>query len=164
MVGFNPGFAPARALRALLFEKGKDHDLALAEIQSAERASRGWADSWFRAHRAAAAGDWKAAENAYDEVLRSEREKSGLDLGSSLETRLGRGIARMEAGDYKGGVFDFITAHAMRPEALAPVLYLGRAYLLLGDIETAERHFREHFGETARRDMTALEIASMYYT
>jgi tetratricopeptide (TPR) repeat protein len=142
----DPGFVPALLLRSLILEKQGDPAAARAQLDRVEAfASGSWATDWLSAQRAAMARDWSEAERAFARLLALEQGGVELYLGSSVETLLGRGLARLEAKLLAGAIEDFRAAEVLWPEATEPVLLKVRAYNLLGERETADALLEDLF-------------------
>ncbi|MBI4601306.1 MAG: tetratricopeptide repeat protein, partial [Planctomycetes bacterium] len=146
-----PGFAPAKALLA---------EVEGREGGEAEPAGPAWGRHWTAAHRAFRERRWEEAARAYGEMVRLEERGGELFLGSAVETRLGRGIARLEAGDRSGAAQDFAAAAALWPRFLEPALLLAVACHRDGRAEVARRAFEEAYERAPSRDEAAFWIVA----
>ena len=139
-------FLPARVLREELdggpVEKPGSPDAWLERHPNAKT----W-QVWLEAYRAAKEKRWEEAATSYGELIALEDDAGELYLGSSLDFRLGRGIALLEVKEYWRAAEDFVVARQRWPNFLEPALLLARAYALAGNEDgirtTFERLYRE---------------------
>jgi serine/threonine protein kinase/Flp pilus assembly protein TadD len=158
------GFVPARVLRATLLRQGGETEAArreLAEAEAEASAGSGWARAWLAAHQAVSEGDWTKAAEAYTALIDAGRGREPY-LGSSIETRLGRGLVHVEALEFHRAVQDFVAAQTLWPDAPEPSLLLGKAYFLKGEDAAAEEVFRELHQKSPFPDQAALAVARVY--
>jgi serine/threonine protein kinase/predicted Zn-dependent protease len=157
-----PGFVPARVLRAALLRQEGDAEAARLELAAAE-ASAGseWAKAWLTAHQAATEGDWRKAAEAYTALIESGPGREPY-LGSTIETRLGRGLVHLEATDLRQAIEDFVAAKTLWPDAPEPSLLLGKAYYLNGEDVAAEETFQKLHARSPFPDQAALAVAAVY--
>lgn len=79
---------------------------------------------------------------------------------------MGRGLARLKQQDYLGANRDFHAAKVLWPHALSPVLLLGQAYILSGNLTDAQAWFEECLEERKDQneaDELVLEVAGLLY-
>jgi serine/threonine protein kinase/Flp pilus assembly protein TadD len=159
----DPGFVPASILRAAILERRGEPGRARAEIERASSsAAKGWAEVWVSAHLAMAERRWSDAAKAYGIIIDAESAGHDPYLGSSAETRLGRGVARLETSDFAGAIEDFVAARTLWPDSMEPELLLGKAYLLEGRKEKAEETFQRLLGRARIHDEAATATAAIY--
>jgi len=92
----DPQFVPAIILRATMLEKAGDVEAATRELARARAADRPEWETWISAYEAMAAGRWEEAARLHRDLTTREAAEGELYLGSSIETRLGRGLALLE--------------------------------------------------------------------
>lgn len=156
-------FVPALLLRASMLETAGDVAAAESLRDEAEsRAETDWALAWVRAQRAMLAVDWRAAEREFGELARMELAGDVPYLGFGVESRLGRGLARLNLGDHDGAIDDFLYARAMWQNAAAPGLLLARAYVLSGELGRAERVLERVYEGATHADDVAYWAAVIY--
>jgi serine/threonine protein kinase/Tfp pilus assembly protein PilF len=156
-------FVPARVLRASILSARGDAEAARRELEQAEgSAEAGWAKAWLNAHDGAARKEWKAAAEAFGELIRAHAGAREPYLGFAVEVRLGRGAARLEEGDFAGAIEDFSWAAGQWPAALEPLLLLGKAYHLQGEKAKAEEIFEGAWERASHRDEVAFAVAALY--
>jgi tetratricopeptide (TPR) repeat protein len=140
----DPRFVPARVLKALVLGWRGDMEAAELELLRAEEDGQsGWMRTWLEVHRATEERGWRDAAARLGELIEHERANGELFLGSSVETRIGQGIARIELGDYHRAIEDFAQAELLWPESVEPTLLKGKAYYLLGKRDIAEELFEK---------------------
>ncbi len=156
-------FAPALLLEASL------HALADQEVSaevskrlSVAEAGSGWAAAFLRAQHALAEKRYGDAEAAYGKLIAMERADQEPYLGSGMEARMGRGMARLEAGDFHGAIRDFVLARDRWPDHPEPTLFLGKAYYLADVRKDAEKILEGLYQDSCQIDQTALAIAAVY--
>ncbi len=160
----DPGFAPARVLKAAILDRQGDPGGARREMDlAAKSGGHAWVEAWLRAHRAMEENRWPDAVEAYDRLIALEENGGRTYLGSSLDHLLARARARLEAGDLHGAIEDCVRAEDRWPEWMEPVLLKGRAYLLLGKPETAEKVFRALHARSGRKDAVAMGVIDIYF-
>jgi serine/threonine protein kinase/Flp pilus assembly protein TadD len=160
----DPHFVPAMALKGLVLERmGKPEKAREALLEAESVVSTEWARAWLDAHRSVAARDWAAAEAAYGRLEKAIEDVEPL-LGASVETRLGRGLARLEAGRLGDAMFDFHAAHVLWDDALEPVILLGKTQCLRSEVAEADARFVAfHARQTgSRKDEVAARVAQVY--
>jgi serine/threonine protein kinase/tetratricopeptide (TPR) repeat protein len=161
-LGCEPGFVPARILRAALLRQGGDAEAARRELSVAEAsAGSAWAKAWLAAHQAVAEGNWRKAAEAYTALIDSGPGREPY-LGSTIETRLGRGLVRLEAMEFRRAIEDFVAAVTLWPDAPEPSLLLGKAYYLNGEDAAADEVFQELHEKSPFPDQAALAVAAVY--
>jgi len=136
-----PDFVPARALRASILEAMGRSAEAGDERRRAGEAAAPWARAWLAAHEAVRERRFEEAEAALTRCVEFEFAGEEPFAGFSAEARLGRGIARLSAGDTGGAIEDFLVARATWRDSLAPGLLLGKAYILDEKPERAHELF-----------------------
>jgi hypothetical protein len=157
----NAGFVPARILLAAVLERQGNHAGAKAEMKRASRsAAKGWAELWLAAHLAMAERRWQDAAAAYEKIIATAGGEPYL--GSSAETRLGRGVARLESMEFVGAIEDFVAAGTLWPDSLEPGLLLGKAYFLQGNKDRAEITFKGLLERARIPDEVATATAAVY--
>ena len=157
----DPEFLPALALRtAILNEQSSAGEPEVALPRKIQRGS--WPDVWFRAHQASTEGDWQTAIDDYSALIQIERVSGEPYVGSSFETRIGLGIARLESEDLLGAIGEFSIAKDDWPGAIVPSLLLGKTYRHMRRYDEAEAIFQDLFEQTEFRDSVAYEIACFY--
>ena len=163
----DPGFAPASVLHSTILEKEGDRDGARREMEVIVRAGKtAWAEAWLSAHRATDEGRWAEAAASYGKLLEMERSAAEPYLGSSIDLRLARGIARLEGKDFPGAIEDFAAARLLSPRSPEPGLLLGKAYFQKGEEDQAERAFQEVLEQAGREpsaaDKVCLGVTAIY--
>jgi len=161
----DPSFVPAVMLRATMREMEGDAEGARRLHREAEaRATSEWSRSWVRAQIGAGDRAWAAASDAFGRLIDLEDSHEAAPyLGFSVDSRLGRGIARLNLEDFEGAIDDFVYARAHWPDAVEPALLLGRAYLFAGDTRHADRVFSRVYEEATARDDVANWVAVTYF-
>ncbi|MBI4587190.1 MAG: protein kinase [Planctomycetes bacterium] len=161
---FQPGFVPARVLGAAILEREGQREEARRETEkaAATKSSGGWAESWLAANQAAGKGKWSKAAEAYKRLMAFEASGKEPYLGSSIETLLGHGLALLGKKDYYGALEAFSRAQGRWPESPEPTLFLGKAYLLKGELEQAEGTFAKLLALPSSGDEIALSVAELY--
>ncbi len=164
----DPSFVPALWLQASLLEDRGDAEAADAlRVEAARRARSEESGSevarvWIASQQALRERDWTRAAREYAALVEiAERGESAFS-GFAVEARMGRGIARLEAGDIEGAIEDFGYARALWTEALEPGLLLGRAYLESGESTRAERTFERTADESGAPDEVANWVSRLY--
>ncbi|MCI0657624.1 MAG: tetratricopeptide repeat protein, partial [Acidobacteria bacterium] len=152
-----PEFFPGTFLREIAVKGSLNLEDVVVPAGSA------WARAWAAALLAARARDWKSAEAAYSLLLGEGMTDREPYLGFRFESIIGRGVVRLEMDDHEGAARDFQAARSLWPQALAPGLLLGQAYLAEGKKEAADRWFQELFDSSARQTEIAAAIAALYY-
>ena len=151
----NPHFVPAHELKKDL---GTEHEEALVPEVKVK-----WGGAWIDARQALRKRRWKEAVRAYDALLSLERQEDReLYLGSSIEHRLGRGVAHLELKMFAAAQQDFVIAGVFSPDALEPALLLGKAYYLDGKTRDAEDHFEQLVRRYQPADEARLWIGAVY--
>ncbi len=159
----DPSFVPALMLRATIREMEGDKSTAQELLDQAEtRASTPWSRSWVQAQLAVREQAWSRAADHFSRLITLEGEGEQPYLGFSVDSRLGRGIARLWRKDYDGAIDDFVYARAHWPDAVEPGLLLGRAYLNAEEPRRAARIFQKLFEEAAYKDEVSDWIAITY--
>jgi serine/threonine protein kinase/Flp pilus assembly protein TadD len=162
-------FVPTRGLLARVLEKQKETARAEAERKRAfELAAAGWERDWLAAELAISEGRWKDAASAYQRIIKSERKSADREVypGSSIETRLGRGKALLEAAEYAEAIAEFRAAEERWPDALEPSLLKAKAFHLKGDKESAEELLEELCEPDPSRNQSvdpAVAVTVLYY-
>jgi tetratricopeptide (TPR) repeat protein len=163
----DPGFVPAAALKAVVVERRGDAVRARRELERIQSATGAdWTRAWLNVRRALAQGEWEAAAKAYETLMELEAEGQESYLGSYLANLIGRGTARLYAGDLEGlegAVQDFATAKNTWPGWLYPVLLLGRAYYLQGKHARAAAEFEAIYERARDQDEAAAGITWAYW-
>ncbi len=161
----DPAFVPALLLQSTVeASRGEPQVARELELEAERRASTPWAEAWVRAHRSVAARDWSAAAEAFGDVVEIEERDAGeLPPGFSVESRLGRGLARLQMNDAPRAVEDFIVARALWKDAVEPGLLLGEAHLQSGAVDAARSVFLELLEEAHRPDEVASWIGAVYF-
>ena len=161
-----PDFVPARMLRATLLESaGRERERA-AEIDRALADAAGveWARAWLRAVRALRERRWADAAGDLSLCVEAAERQGEPYVGFAVETRLGRGVARLASGDPEGAVEDFVWAGAKWPDSLAPELLLGKAYFLSeGQRRRADRLFEKLAADPARASEVTSFVTTLCY-
>ncbi len=159
----DPSFLPARILEDEL--AGREDLSGTKEWLGGIPGGR-WQALWFQAHLAAAKKDWSAAEGAWGELIEYEREREPAYLGSALDARLGRALARMEGGDLPGTLEDFAVAHELWPDLLEPALLLGKVLYLLDSKDRSARAFERALllSRPESRQEVAVWVAAVYFS
>lgn len=155
----SPDFVPAATLRASIL--GQDlPDEPIADSPTSSRWAP-WMSKWVAAQRFKEERRWRDAERAYSALIALGKDHGEFYVGSSVETRLGRGIARLGMRDFLGATEDFGVARAMWSDSPVPSLLLGQTFILFDDSPRAFRVFEELFQETSPegQDAVALEVA-----
>jgi serine/threonine protein kinase/TolA-binding protein len=162
-IACDPGFVPAVVLRADLLRQEGKWELARGEVERAGKSAEGsWAKAWLAAHQAMAEENWEKAVEAYTRLIEIEGAGREPYLGSSLETRIGRGLALLEVEDFNRALVDFVTARDRWPDSPEAALLMGKTYYLKGEIQEAERTFLEIHRSSRFPDETALAVAAVY--
>ncbi|HAK95911.1 MAG TPA: hypothetical protein DCM87_13195 [Planctomycetes bacterium] len=154
----HPDFAPGLVLQQIVSPAASAGRSAGG---SSEALASGWGSAWRAAASAIAAREWRQAEAAYSEIMRTV---SGRDpfLGADLEVLLARGIARLEARSFEGAKLDFYTAGLRWPRAVLPALLLGKAYLLAGQPADADAWLSAaHAGLADSRQSNAFAVQAL---
>jgi serine/threonine protein kinase/Tfp pilus assembly protein PilF len=158
----DPGFAPARVLRAILREKRGDSGKAGSSWPEPVAGDSTLDDAWRSAYVAASERRWKDAAVAYSRLLKLEPAGSELYLGSAMEARLGRGYAFLEVKDFVLAIEDFAVAAGLWPELVEPTLLKGKAHYLMGNRSLAEAMFEEAYQGAKFQDEVARVMAIIY--
>jgi serine/threonine protein kinase/Tfp pilus assembly protein PilF len=159
----DPRFVPARAMRALIRERrGEGRASAEDLAQGVSHSNAAWVSDWLESQRAARQGRWHEAALAYGRLLGREDPMGEIFPGSSIETLLGTGVVRLEAGDVRGAFEAFSVAKYLWPKAIAPSLFVGKALYFLRDHDAADRTFRELAEETGQHREIAREVLRLY--
>ncbi len=154
-----PSFPPAVVLEAEL--AGEKLDVERLRQSVARERGADWKSGWLLAHLARSEGRPADAARAYGRLIALDREGK-ITPGFSIDLRLARGLARLEARDFRGAADDFIVARDLWPESLEPGLLLGKAYSLDGDAAWAEDAFEKLHREAASPDEAAAWIAVVH--
>ncbi|MBN1441331.1 MAG: protein kinase, partial [Planctomycetes bacterium] len=164
-IAADPEFVPAFILKAAIFEKQREEDLAHGELERAERAAVSeWARDLIAAYRAVEALDWEAAAQSFGRVVDGETleiARGGREryVGSLAETHISRGVAHFKRREFTTAGMDFWVAKAFWRDALDPILLLGETLILDGKKETAEEILDAFYRRTERKDESALAIS-----
>ena len=151
-----PGFLPAHVERA---KYRNDRDL-LRRLGSDARTE--WERWWASAHLAEIQNDWRDAEHAYGELLRIERARGELFVGSSVDILLGHGRASLRLRNFGEAAEDFVRAGDRWQDYLEPSLLLAKTYLFEDKLADADRVVRELYERMNRDPDVALWIALLY--
>ncbi len=158
-----PNFIPALTLRSRVLARLGYRDQAKKAREHVQHIiTDPWAEAWQRAEDGALAGDWKNTVAAYNDLLAIEEVRGSTFIGSQLDLRLGRGVARIEAGDLSGAVRDFLLADREWPEVVVAGLLVGLSYFEMDDEESAEHWFHELHQRSPQKDEVALGTAEIY--
>lgn len=157
------GFVPALALRSTLLRSGEGGGKGPGLEGAGGAPEGGWAEAWRKAHEATAHRRWKEVEEAYTRLIALGKGAQEPYLGSSIETRLGRGKARLEMKDLDGALEDFIEARALWPEAIEPALLVGKVYFHKGEKDRAEKRWREIVESARVPEEAAIRVANLYH-
>ncbi len=154
-------FAPARILRSLILEENGDQQRAKEEERKALIGnSASWIRVWLRARRYSAAGRWREAAIAYDELLGAVDGNEPY-LGFTMDIHLGRGYAHLQSGTFQKAVEEFSVAKRRWPEAIEPKILLARAWYMQGDEDYANELLRELEEQHPKADI-GLWASTMY--
>ncbi|MBN1444062.1 MAG: protein kinase, partial [Planctomycetes bacterium] len=160
-----PDFVPALALQASLLEQMGSPDASQAREKAlqAGQTEGAWAEAWLSAHSAVQRRQWREAEKAYTRLLDLQKDGEEPYLGCSAEMRLGRGMARLEAGD-GGAIADFGAAEDRVQGSLEPTLLLAKAFHASGMFDEADLNFQRVYdrAEPGAEDDAARVIAAAY--
>ena len=104
---------PATVLRDLLIEKRRDQE---RPGDGAAPADSSWASAWSAAYGAASARRWPEAAENYTRLIQFGFAGDEAYIGSSLEARLGREYALLEAKEYVQAAVHFGSAATLPPE------------------------------------------------
>ncbi len=156
----DPNFLPAILLRSEL--RGEEFSRAVTGKE--EPRQREWVRALLPAHRAVREARPRETAKAFTELIRFEEKHGEPYLGASIEARLGRGIAHLEAQNQSQAIEDFAVCRDRYPTYLEPVLLLARAYYQKGEEHESARAFAQSYdnAEANRRDGIALWIATIY--
>jgi len=161
-------FVPALTLRATILqtaarEASRTHTL---EPIAAVTAANPWTRAWLNADVGLASAHWHEADAAFTELLRLENAGTPTYLGATLDLRLGRGIARLEAYDFEGAKRDFTAATVEWQNALTPGVLLGLTYLLKQETAEAYSWFEALHAEASPgpfKDVLAIRICRLFF-
>ncbi len=164
---YDKNFVPALSLRATVLEREADPrapEARKALVNAARGAPGGWTESWLAAHRGLLERRWEEAEKSYGNLIRNQSSENEIYPGSLLETRLGRGVVRMQAGKLKHALEDFSAAREHSQGALEPSLFLGKVYYMMKKADEAGAIFQETFEKAPQRfiDEAARSIATIH--
>jgi tetratricopeptide (TPR) repeat protein len=110
-----------------------------------------------------AAGEWSEAARGFDKLIAFDAAGRGSYLGAAMENLLGRGLARLEAGDFLLAVEDFARAEDRWQDWDEPTLLKGIAYYRLGEGKLARKEFLNLHERASRKDAAALAIVAVYW-
>jgi serine/threonine protein kinase/Flp pilus assembly protein TadD len=159
-----PAFVPALLLQAAILRARRDEERAAALEREAQRsAGEGWPATLLDAHRAALEKSPREAVEAYGRLIELEAEGSGQYLGSALETRLGRALARLETQDHLGALLDVAVALHLAPGSVELGLLEGKVHLLMGDAARAEACFERLHRRSPLPDEVSLAAHAIYF-
>ncbi len=161
-------FVPAMVIRAAVLEtRGEVEQAEAVREHILERgrsdAGAAWVKTWLATYEAIRSGEWKAAGEAYAELLRME-ERAGkpLYIGSSVEFYTGRGVVLLKQERYDEARDCFAAVKALRPGAVEPELFMGMLYRLRGEIDRADEVF-ESLWEREPTDDIAYMVALLHW-
>ena len=128
-----------------------------AECQPSDRAE----SLWLRAQRAAEALRWTEAAAAFTAALKAARTHGEPWIGWTLETRLARGIALLEAGEPLEALLEFSVVRSHWPDSLEARLLAARARTVSDEShrEAAAAVFEELYEDASKSDEVAYAIA-----
>ncbi len=162
-IASQPDFIPAIILKSAILKKRGDLPGAQEVRESVQRLrGSGWTEHWLEAQEAREERRWDDVADALGKLIELEIRGKPPYLGSSVETRLGRGRAYLKARDFEKAEEDFLQAKGIWSRSLEPSLLLGMTRYVAGHEEKAEETFEELFRIASSRDDAAIGIVSIY--
>jgi len=151
-------YFPAKIYRLSLHTKEEDFEDRKLALEKEIRGSP-FSEFWIRAQKYIENQKWREASLVFGELLESSSE---FHIGNTIQTRLNRGCILLKGGELDGALEDFAVAHALWPELIQPVCYLGIIYCRKGKADEAEKRISEYYQGKKHSDNMTRSFALVF--